>query len=76
MKTSKITAVYAVDVRQLMDYESERGFDKVSYGDAEFTLVKTSELLKELSDEDKEEYPLLVKDLKSIRKGVLVALYG
>jgi len=51
-------------------------FDKVSYGDACFTLVGPSQLIYELIDMEDKSLAPLIQELSEVPSGVYVALDG
>lgn len=74
MKTTQIEVVmfHKLKHADLM----EDGFNRVSYGDAEFTLVKAADLIRELKDDMDDSLDPLIDELSKVPKGVLVALTG
>jgi len=71
---STIRVVFFNDLEHA-DLEME-GFNKISYGDAEHTLVYADDLARELEDRDDPKLLPLINELESIPDDVLVALDG
>ena len=55
---------------------AEDGFSKVSYGDAQYTLVYAEALISELEAKDDSSLKPLIDELKDIPSNIYVALEG
>jgi len=83
MHISDIKAIYFSDLVYANTFKED--FQKVSYGDAVYTLVEPESLISELEDHNNdgfddesegENYNDLIEELKMIPEGVLIALDG
>jgi hypothetical protein len=73
-----IFVVRATDLRQYLDFDSEVSFIRFSWGDACYTLVQPSELLREIENRGyAEQYSCLVEDLRTVQAmGHLICFDG
>ena len=79
MEIHKLAVIFFDDLPGAKGFHENNTFDKVSYGDAEYTLVHPGQLLDELcwmDDEYGNDEHVLVRALNSVPKNVLVALRG
>ena len=72
-----VSSIEVVFFTDLKNFElEEQGFNDVSYGDAEYTLVYAETLIDELENRDDMTLEPLIEELRAVPENVFVALRG
>lgn len=73
---AKIIAMQVILHSDLANQELYNLYDRLSVGDAEYTLVHPSVLIEELEEQEDESLQPLIDELKTVPDCVLIALDG